>query len=279
MKAWEMGMVSASALNNGHINQHSQSNDAGLWLARTLLLLLCVVVLAGCTGSGMFAPVTSLSDRGVNGIYRVQPCDTLSSIARETGVSVDQLIALNDISNPSLIRVGQRLRLSSDVVVPSGMASDDSVPTATSMTRTAGDDPQPQASEAQVSRAADAATLDMQWPVKGKLIQSFTAQTKGIDIEGTVGEPVNAAAGGTVVFAGDEVRGLGNLVIINHGDGFITAYAHNQTLLVKKGDKVTKGQQIATLGQTATSSPRLHFEVRRNGTPVNPLRYLPALET
>lgn len=248
---------------------------------KTLGTLALVALVSGCAGTGIFAPITSLSDRGVDGTYRVQPGDTLSSISRETGISVDQLAALNNISNPSMIRVGQRLRLSDDAFVP----ADDAGGSGTSMAQSRmGDDSGSQASAApaaasadpgNVTPAADASKIAMVWPAKGEIIQTFTPETKGIDIAGALGEPVVAAAGGNVVFAGNAVRGFGNLVIVDHGDGFITAYAHNEKLMVKKGDAVNKSQQIATLGQSATSSPRLHFEVRRNGTPVNPLRYLP----
>lgn len=248
---------------------------------KTLGTLAFVALLSGCAGTGIFAPITSLSDRGVDGTYRVQPGDTLSSISRETGISVNRLIALNDISNPSMIRVGQRLRLSDDAFVPADDAGgsgasmaqsrmgDDSGSQANTAPQSAGADP------GNVTPAADASKIAMVWPAKGEIIQKFTPETKGIDIAGALGEPVVAAAGGNVVFTGNAVRGFGNLVIVDHGDGFITAYAHNEKLMVKKGDAVKKSQQIATLGQSATSSPRLHFEVRRNGTPVNPLRYLP----
>ena len=245
-------------------------------LSGRFVALCLALALSGCAGSGLFAPVKDLSDLGVNGTYRVQPGDTLTSISRETGVSVERLIALNGISNPRLIRVGQRLRLSDEATVSTMKADDDAAPAPSaapvSPTRTA--EPKP-ADDSSMTRAADAGKIDMVWPAKGKIIQGFTTQTKGIDIEGKLGEPVVAASGGEVVFAGDGVRGFGNLVIVDHGDGFITAYAHNEKLMVKKGDKVTKSQLIATLGQSATTSPRLHFEVRRNGTPVNPLRYLP----
>lgn len=244
---------------------------------RFLGVLAFSTMLAACAGSGVFAPISSLSDRGVDGTYRVQPGDTLSSISRETGVSVDRLIALNNISNPSLIRVGQRLRLSEDAPVQNAMIADNSSTGAVSAMGQQAADPVASSAPAAVTQAADAAKIAMVWPAKGDIIQRFTPQTKGIDIAGTIGEPVVAAAGGNVVFAGDAVRGFGNLVIVDHGDGFITAYAHNEKLLVAKGDAVKKSQQIATLGQSATTSPRLHFEVRRNGTPVDPLRYLPTM--
>jgi lipoprotein NlpD len=239
------------------------------------LVLVFVGVLAGCSGSGVFAPVSDLSDRGVGGTYRVQAGDTLSSISRETGVSVDRLIALNNISNPSLIRAGQRLRLNDSAAVPASVDSSGSM--AMQRMDRGESDPAPQAASApaNVTPAAAASKLGFVWPAKGEIIQRFSPQTNGIDIAGNVGEPVVAAGAGSVVFAGDAVRGFGNLVIVDHGGGYITAYAHNETLMVTKGDTVKKAQQIATLGQSATTSPRLHFEVRRNGTPVNPLSYLP----
>jgi len=242
-----------------------------------ILVVLCMVVLAGCSGSGVFAPVTDLSDRGVDGTYRVQPGDTLSSISRETGVSVDRLIALNNISNPSLIRAGQQLRLNDRARVTQTAAS---APSGGSMAMARGEvETAPvstaAAAPARVTPAADARKLGFVWPATGKVIERFSSSNNGIDIEGNVGEPVIASGDGKVVFAGDAVRGFGNLVIVDHGGGYITAYAHNEKLMVTKGDSVKKSQQIATLGQSATTSPRLHFEVRHNGKPVDPMRYLP----
>jgi len=245
---------------------------------RWIMAMMLVVLLAGCSGTGIFAPVSNISDLGVDGTYRVQPGDTLSSIARETGVSVERLASLNNISNPSLIRVGQRLRLNTDTPVqPADTGSSMMASSSMAAARQGEASPAPAPrTPAPATRANDAATLDLIWPAKGKIIQTFTTQTKGIDIAGNIGEPVVAAATGKVAYAGNGARGFGNLVILDHGNGFITAYAHNEKLLVKSGDTAKKGSQIATLGQSDTSSPRLHFEVRRNGTPVDPMRYLPA---
>ena len=247
---------------------------------RLVLLGSLLALLVGCSGSGLFAPVSDLSDRGVGGTYRVQPGDTLSSISRDTGVSVERLASLNGITNPSMIRVGQQLRLGTDA--PAGgqsMARDsmgsDSMSAQPSQRAQASPVAAAPSESAQPVRAADADRLSLVWPTKGKIIQRFTPQTKGIDIEGQLGQPVNAAADGKVVYSGDGVRGLGKLMIVDHGGGFITAYAHNDSLLLKTGDSVKRGAQIATLGQTDTTSPRLHFEVRRQGTPVDPMRYLP----
>lgn len=122
------------------------------------------------------------------------------------------------------------------------------------------------------------------WPVKGKIILGFDEpvagdaklRNKGIDIAGTPGTPVLASAGGKVVYSGSGLRGLGKLVIIKHDANYLTAYAHNQQLLVKEGDSVTKGQKVAELGSTDADRPKLHFEIRKQGQPVDPMKYLPA---
>src|SRR5690606_17764137 len=112
-------------------------------------------------------------------------------------------------------------------------------------------------------RASDATLISWGWPSSGPVTQTFNSSTKGIDIGGALGDPVAAAADGKVMYSGNGVRGLGNLIIINHQNGFITAYAHNQKLLVKTGQTVKRGAKIAEVGQTDTTSPRLHFEIRR----------------
>lgn len=115
------------------------------------------------------------------------------------------------------------------------------------------------------------------WPANGKVIATFTDNaSKGIDIAGKLGDPVVASEAGKVVYAGSGLRGYGKLVIIKHDADFLTAYAHNRELLVKEGDAVNKGQKIAELGNTDTDRPELHFEVRRQGKPVDPLKFLPS---
>lgn len=115
------------------------------------------------------------------------------------------------------------------------------------------------------------------WPASGPVIEKFDeTSNKGIDISGKPGDPITASAAGSVAYSGSGLRGYGKLVIINHDGDFYTAYAHNQTLLVKEGDKVTQGQKIAEMGSTDTDRPKLHFEIRRQGRPVDPMQYLPA---
>ncbi len=114
------------------------------------------------------------------------------------------------------------------------------------------------------------------WPANGKMIGAFSeGGNKGVDIAGKAGDPVVAAGDGKVVYAGTGLRGLGKLVIIKHNNTYLSAYAHNQTILVKEGQIVTKGQKIADMGNTDTDQVKLHFEVRRQGKPVDPLKYLP----
>lgn len=135
------------------------------------------------------------------------------------------------------------------------------------------------------SRSADSAAepkatepaLGWSWPAAGKVIEAFDdARNKGIDIAGKEGDPVLASNDGHVVYAGSGLRGYGNLVIIKHTDDFISAYAHNRSILVKQGQAVKRGQRIAEMGKTDADLPKLHFEVRRQGKPVDPMRYLPA---
>lgn len=113
------------------------------------------------------------------------------------------------------------------------------------------------------------------WPAKGKLLEGFSEATKGIDIAGKPGQAVTAAAAGKVVYSGAGLKGYGNLIIIKHNNSYLSAYAHNDKILVKEGQTVTKGQKIAEMGSTGTDLVKLHFEIRKNGKPVDPLKHLP----
>lgn len=115
------------------------------------------------------------------------------------------------------------------------------------------------------------------WPTKGKVLEAFSESTKGIDITGKPGQPVTASAAGKVVYSGAGLRGYGKLIIIKHNNTYLSAYAHNDKILVKEGQTVTKGQKIAEMGNTDTTAVKLHFEIRKNGKPVDPLKYLPEL--
>jgi len=129
--------------------------------------------------------------------------------------------------------------------------------------------------ESDKSRGTQTEDVTWSWPVKGKVVGNFTELTKGIDIAGKKGAPVRAAAAGRVIYADHNLRGYGNLIIIRHNDAWLSAYAHNDKLLVKEQDEVKKGQKIAEMGASDADQVKLHFEVRRQGKPVDPLKLLP----
>lgn len=249
-------------------------------------LVLVVMALAGCASRSDRAPVADITKPASQsstqpsrsaGSYVVKPGDTLYKIAQENNIKVARLSEINSITDPSQLRVGQVLKL--DGAVASAAKPSDTQPSQadkSETTQTRAIEPVEPIGTTVAARASDAGAIDWGWPGNGKVIQGFNSTTKGIDLEGDIGDPVIAAAAGNVMYAGNGVRGLGNLVLIGHSDGFITAYAHNNELLVKAGQTVSKGDKIATVGQSDTSSPRLHFEVRRRGTPVDPLSYLPS---
>lgn len=129
-----------------------------------------------------------------------------------------------------------------------------------------------------VRKVSSSSRIDWQWPVMGNLLATFSSQNKlnmGVDISGRMGESVVAAASGVVVYAGNGIRGYGNLLIVKHNETYLSAYAHNSRLLVKEQAVVKGGQKIAELGSSGTNTSKLHFEIRREGKPVDPLRYLP----
>jgi lipoprotein NlpD len=137
--------------------------------------------------------------------------------------------------------------------------------------------PPPTPAEPEKSPGTDNEDVDWMWPVKGKVLAPFTESAKGMDIGGRKGAPVLAAAGGRVVYAGGGLRGYGKLVIIKHNNTWLSAYAHNENILVKEQQDVKKGQKIAEMGSSDTDQVKLHFEVRRQGKPVDPVKILPPL--
>ncbi len=227
-----------------------------------------------------------------DGNYRVQPGDTLFSIAAAFGADVKDLARWNSLDDPSRIRVGQLLR----VVPPNSETAAvlPVTPTSPATTRPlegsaaapavgapapsveAATTPGPVASVPETKPPAAASGGDWIWPVNGRVIDKFDEKrNKGIGIAGKEGDPVVASADGQVVYSGSGLRGYGNLVILKHSDDFISAYAHNRQILVKQGQVVKRGQRIAEVGRSDATEPKLHFEIRRQGKPVDPLAYLP----
>jgi lipoprotein NlpD len=194
--------------------------------------------------------------------------DTLYSLARDNDLKVAQLARWNFIRQPYRIRPGQRLRL-----YPPGV----SAPAVISERPPAVTPPTPAVS-APALPVLPARVSQWAWPVSGRVIKTFSqhdTDRKGIGIAGHRGQAVKAAADGQVVYSGNGLISYGNLVIIKHSNTFLSAYAHNRTLLVKEGEQVRAGQDIASMGAAERGKAMLHFEIRKNGKPVDPLRYLP----
>ena len=230
---------------------------------------------------------------GKPGYYTVRQGDTLIHIALESGQNWRDIARWNNIDNPNVIEVGQVLR----VIPPAGVAGTEvavakpvvpgSVVPSTGAPAPAASGPRASASAPVVASlppvnsppvSAGEDDVPWSWPTTGAatVLAGFDEQrNKGLDIAGKPGEPVLAAADGRVVYAGAGLRGYGNLIILKHNNTFLSAYAHNQVLLVKEDQTVRKGQKIAEMGSSDADRVKLHFEIRRQGKPVDPAKYLP----
>ena len=210
---------------------------------------------------------------GKPGYYTVKPGDTVMQIGRNTNQNWRDIVKWNNLESANQIEVGQVLR-----VVPldsNGVATKPPVvaaPAAPASAATPPLSPLPPAAS-----AAPEDDIPWMWPSTGALISGYDeVKSKGLKIAGKLGDPVYASADGRVVYAGSGLRGYGNLVILKLNETYLTAYAHNQTLLVKEDQTVRKGQRIADMGNSDADKVMLHFEVRRNGKPVDPAKYLPS---
>jgi lipoprotein NlpD len=246
---------------------------------------------------------SSPSQEVPNGYYAVRPGDTLIRIGLEQGQNWRDVAKWNNIENPDRIEVGQVLRVQPPTVIDANM-SDQTGVVVTPVTRTQIMDPSPnvgptreptaassplkveqspsfdknvQANKEASARAPAPLPLDIVFvlPSKGKVISAFDgAKNKGIDIAGKLGDPVVSAADGRVVYAGSGLRGYGNLIIIKHNNTYLTAYAHNEKILVKEDQFIKQGQKIAEMGSSEADQVKLHFEIRKMGKPVDPMPYL-----
>ncbi len=226
------------------------------------------------------ATLPGAENAGKPGYYTVQKGDTLTRVALDHGQSWRDLVRWNSLSNAHLIEVGQVLRVvppgssveTKGVVVQPISGSAEVVPS-----KPAASAPLPAAGTSSTTTLGNDDGLGFIWPASGNLLAGFDdVKNKGLDIGGKAGDPVLAAADGHVVYAGAGLRGYGNLIILKHNNTFLSAYAHNQALLVKEDQKVNKGQKIAEMGKTDADRVKLHFEIRRQGKPVDPARYLPS---
>ena len=253
----------------------------------------------------------------VTKVYIVQKGDTLYSIAFLHGVDYRDVADWNHLDNPAAIKIGQQLQLHipvtgaapKDLPKPVMMASQvpQTAPTKsypkvgklaysdTALAQAEKLQSGPPAAEATPAvaatapaktpmppaRADDEEPLEWGMPTKGKVVAGFSEgdNRKGIDIAGTRGQPVVASAAGKVVYSGSGLRGYGKLIIIKHNKTYLSAYAHNDQILVKEGQSVSKGQMIAEMGNTDASQVELHFEIRKLGKPVDPAKYLPFVKS
>lgn len=244
-------------------------------------------------------PPPGFENAGKPGFYTVKPGDTLIRIGLESGQSHKDISRWNALENPNKIEVGQVLRIVPPtaevgaVAKPVTSGSVTTTPIATAPVPAPSSASAPAKPASAVAAAASAPVkvatapsassagadddIAWIWPGKGSVIAEFDeSKNKGVDISGSAGDAVLAAADGKVVYAGAGLRGYGNLIILKHNNTYLTAYAHNQSLQVKEDQSVKKGQKIAEMGSSDSDHVKLHFEVRRQGKPVDPLKYLPA---
>lgn len=273
----------------------------GGWLIPALI----AVLIAGCAAPHS-VPVQDRSRTKVvrqapsvssSSVYVVRKGDTLYSIAFRHGLSYRKIARLNNITGNYQIYPGQRLVLkpsAQKIVREISVQSNNAIPKASTDNKTV-KKPVKKRSEPPKKKvekrtnptvspgtsrktASKGSQIIWRWPTKGRLIASFKTKgqvNKGVNLAGRKGDDIFAAATGTVVYAGNGLLGYGNLIIIDHNQSFLSAYAHNSRVLVKENDKVTVGDKIAEMGRSGAERVMLHFEIRRDGVPVNPLSYLP----
>lgn len=265
-----------------------------IFTIRLFVLLVTFFSFIGCSTNAP-APVLDKSRIGVNRPHShiVIPGDTLFSIAWRYGLKYEALAEYNRIRAPYMIRPSQIIRL--DVLSPPAPSLQKPpvkstgniqklrvrVPTKQLPKQTKTSNSQIKQTPSVVAtpqKSQSPGAFPWRWPAYGALLSSFQSNSglnKGIDIGGKLGEPVLAAAAGKVVYSGSGLRGYGKLLIVKHNETFLSAYAHNNVLRVKEGDFVKAGQVIAEMGSSGTDRVKLHFEIRRDGTPVDPLKFLP----
>jgi lipoprotein NlpD len=252
------------------------------------------------------APAAEESKPDARGTYTVRRGDTLLRIALDHGQNYRDLVAWNNLADPDDIKVGQLLKVAPSerngngngvVTSPIAMPGAEKAPAVPKKTEPNGakkpysesnlaakeDNPKAEkvisagVTPGTTVTANDDEKLSWMWPSDGKIIATFDeGKNKGIDIAGKMGQQVMAAGSGKVMYAGSGIRGYGNLVIVKHSNSLLSAYAHNRTILVKEGQNVTKGQAIAEMGDSDADTVKLHFEIRQQGKPVDPAKFLPS---
>ncbi len=246
-----------------------------------IVFIFLMLLLTACGGSKAIAPVgnqgyanktpqVKYASSRPPSIYSVKKGDTLYSISWRYGMDYKTLARFNNIRSPYKLAIGQKLRFKPIKTASKAKPK----PTATKPRTSTRKPVKPKP----IIKPTANKKLTWQWPTKGKVISSYSKSAtgrKGIDIAGKAGQTIVAAASGKVVYAGNGLPRYGNLLIVKHNDVYLSAYAHNTKLLVKEGQYVKAGQKIARLGSTGTQRNQLHFEIRRNGKPIDPMRFLP----
>ena len=271
------------------------SGGAGtIMITRRLVAMALCLMLAGCSSGPQSVPVydRTLPPEVTWGAHIVSPGETLFSIAWLYGRDFRELAKANNVDSSYIIYPGQKLTLKKPVqhvtnnkyksrsggstlkkaVVKKERSKKHTAAGAAGTVRK-------KSSAYKESAFKESAKPVWGWPAQGAVKSRFSTKgkiNKGIDIQGKHGDSVKASSRGQVVYAGSGLTGYGNLIIIKHNASYLSAYAHNRKLLVSEGELVKAGQKIAEIGSTGTNEPKLHFEIRRNGKPVNPLAYLPS---
>ena len=273
------------------------SNGETLQVIKGCSLSAVVLLLTACSAS-QYAPVQELgystaqisSANRVQSTpisYQVKPGDTMFAIAWRFGWDYKKLAKVNAISSPYTIYVGQvvyfnEINDNNEISAPA-IKKAVKKPVVSSKKPTV---KQPSTASKTVVKPlsskvySGSESVRWTWPLRGKLVQVFSnksSTSNGIDLSSALGKPVKAASSGIIVYSGSGIQGYGKLVVVKHNDTFLSAYAYNSRILVAEGAIVTAGQVIAEVGKGPQLDPRLHFEIRKNGKPVNPLRYLPKL--
>ncbi|MEO8401073.1 MAG: peptidoglycan DD-metalloendopeptidase family protein [Gammaproteobacteria bacterium] len=252
-------------------------------MLRKLSIFFCIITsLVACSTETNYAPVTDINTIEhipKTGVYRVLRHETLYSIAWRYGLDYRYLANRNHIAPPYHVTAGQLIYLNGKPVTtpqqiqPEFIAPPRSVKPHTKPIVYAMPSSKPSANNF-VEHESNTPVRYWRWPAHGPVIGTYSSQNKGVNIGGRYHDPIYATAAGQVVYSGNGLRGYGNLIIIKHNNAYLTAYAHNSSVLIREGDQVRAGQKIAEMGNANGQRVILHFEIRRNGQPVNPLNYL-----
>ncbi len=257
-----------------------------------IILCCLIILLSACSAKQTYAPVINGWNHPNRSLYYVvQPGDSLYSIAWAFDLDYNELVQINHLKPPYVIKTGTRLKMAKalpekPVNKKTAEKTAYAKQTPTKSTKRSVNQSQTQSAKPIPSQTHRPLAVtypqvpvgSWTWPTRGKILAGYSDKTggnRGLDIGGRLGQPILASANGEVVYTGTGIRGYGLLIIIKHNQTYLSAYAHNQNILVKEGQTVKKGQPIAAMGKTDGGDIMLHFEIRKSGKPVNPISYLP----